>query len=277
MKVRNAYLIYCFVLIGLLLNACKPDAEQPKPDTTKPTIKVLSPAGLDTTVAAGQVLKAKIEFKDDRALGSTKIEIHNVFDGHGHGKGAATPFSFDTTLNLTGTMQILDFSLGIPGTAVSGPYHLIINCLDKEGNEADFVEIDLLITNNSSPEIKNILIDNSQLIDYMTLFFNATTDSLIHNLKADLSDNDGLDSLKLILIESGHSHGKRAIVHDSDEPIFKIAKALSNSPTSYVLNEDLVFHKNKLEKDHFYTLFIYLRDKKGNYARAGIGFEVKKN
>src|SRR5690606_16994892 len=43
----------------------------------------------------------------------------------------------------------LELPIPVPQDAAAGPYHFLLYCIDKEGNEADFVEIIFNVRNTS--------------------------------------------------------------------------------------------------------------------------------
>ncbi|MFN3343780.1 MAG: DUF4625 domain-containing protein [Flavobacteriales bacterium] len=141
---RSAYFLFA---ASILFAACKKE----DPDTIKPTIGTVRINGVtgEVTASAGSTLSFSINVNDNKALKQVKIDIHDAFDGHGHTPNV--PWSSQTIYNVDGASKNITPTLTIPSNAASGPYHVIIYCIDAEGNEAQFVEIELTITQNGQP------------------------------------------------------------------------------------------------------------------------------
>ena len=137
-----------FFLAGVAafsLSSCSKDSA----DKAKPLIEVLAPLSPNGEIEAyaGQPLPISIKFVDNVDLKEYKLDIHDDFDGHTHGRVSYEPWSYLEIDALAGNLKTLTKDIQIPTTAAAGKYHLIINCVDKAGNQAEFVEIDLLIKN----------------------------------------------------------------------------------------------------------------------------------
>jgi hypothetical protein len=95
----------------------------------------------------GESLELSVRFRDDLALSQYKIDIHNNFDCHGHGGGAAPGVSVpgitnqteDWTvleiLGLSGVDQNVDKTLAVPENVTTGNYHFQIQVIDESGND----------------------------------------------------------------------------------------------------------------------------------------------
>ncbi|TAE04057.1 MAG: DUF4625 domain-containing protein, partial [Bacteroidetes bacterium] len=98
---KNLTFILLVALIFLNL-ACSKTNNDPV-DKDKPTFVVKSyDKEIDISKGAA-FLNFEIEFTDNVNLGSFKLEIHDNFDGHGHGRTEATKLSFDKVYTLSGT------------------------------------------------------------------------------------------------------------------------------------------------------------------------------
>ncbi|MCS7073318.1 MAG: DUF4625 domain-containing protein, partial [Bacteroidia bacterium] len=76
-----------FFLAGITafsLSSCSKDSA----DKAKPLIQVLSPLETNGEVVAyaGQPLPISVKFVDNVELKEYKIDIHDAFDGHSHGR-----------------------------------------------------------------------------------------------------------------------------------------------------------------------------------------------
>lgn len=141
------------LLLLLTVASCNKNVDNEKPVILNAT---LNDANVNTVVLNGENAILKATLKDNEALGEYKIDIHDAFDGHAHGKTAATPWSTIIINKIEGKEYQLELPIAVPADAAAGPYHLMLYCIDKEGNEADFVEIDFMLRNTSdtiAPEL----------------------------------------------------------------------------------------------------------------------------
>ncbi len=200
------------VMTVFLMTACGDDDAEPQ-DTSKPVIsdahvgnhdhggKIGS--GDDEKVMAGEEGEVHFMLMDDRALGSWKVDIHDAFDGHGHGK-VFDKFSVILSGNTSGTAQEVEVDLGeIPSDATSGEYHCIINATDAAGNSADFVEVIFVLSNGTEP-LLNLISPDLENTEHMDKGMTFT-------LEGTLTDDTGIKSFEIFMKEEGHDdhdHGK---------------------------------------------------------------------
>jgi hypothetical protein len=136
---------YSFLSISLLaataiaFSGCKEDS-----DTEKPVINLEEPCEGDVLEIGGEHgVHFEVEFTDNEALASYKVNIHPNFDGHTHEsssvlKSAAetVDFEFEKTWMLSGRNQsVHHHEIVIPENATPGNYHLMVYCTDAAGNE----------------------------------------------------------------------------------------------------------------------------------------------
>lgn len=125
------------VLFGLLaFSACKEDK-----DDEAPTISVASPQD-HTEYEPGESIQVKATFSDNEELSEYKIDLHVAGD-HSHKR--ESEWDYETTGALTGTNQTIELTIDIPADTEHGEYHLNVECLDKEGNEADIRVLEIHI------------------------------------------------------------------------------------------------------------------------------------
>ncbi len=108
-------------------------------DVTKPVINLIEPEeGQLIQIGSDHGMHFEMDLEDNEALGSYKIDIHNNFDNHGHGKDSTEPFTFSQTydLNHQRNAHIHHHDVVIPSNATPGNYHLMVYCTDEAGNEA---------------------------------------------------------------------------------------------------------------------------------------------
>ncbi len=127
----------------VFLNACNKGDDEEK-DTTKPVITLLTPSAGEEFVS-GAKINISATFTDNKDLSQYKIEIHDDFDGHSHLKTGSPTFAYTKIEGISGTSNTLNLAIDIPQDVAAGAYHLIINALDKAGNEAEFAEADITI------------------------------------------------------------------------------------------------------------------------------------
>src|SRR5690606_19638314 len=81
MKITKAYLLPVIATV-VMFSACSKDEDTEKPVIVAATID-------DEFIAAGDELHIDLEITDNEGLKEYKIDIHDDFDGHTHGKTAA--------------------------------------------------------------------------------------------------------------------------------------------------------------------------------------------
>jgi len=157
-------------LIILLFGRCSSDAPQDLgPDTEVPVIKIIetepaAKAGLicgfkeDKVISAtsGSMMLLHLNLTDDRNLSQYKIDIHNNFDCHSHGRVLATPWQVLEVNDVNGNNIEIEKEIQVPAETAAGDYHLQILCLDESGNEAEPVIYSIKIlnaTDSVAPEL----------------------------------------------------------------------------------------------------------------------------
>ena len=117
-------------------------------DTEKPTISDFEPAEGDE-LKIGSAIHFEVDFADNVALASYKVDIHGNFDNHSHASTKATTdsvvFSFNriwTTIAGQRNAHVHHEEIEIPAVDAAtglpyreGAYHFVIYCLDQAGNE----------------------------------------------------------------------------------------------------------------------------------------------
>lgn len=133
------YKVIIAVMLGAtVLSACTKNEK----DNEKPVITVTEPAN-NFTVSAGGEIHFEAEFTDNEALAQYSIDIHGA-EGHSHGK-MASEWTSTQIVDISGTSKTVHEHIDVAVDADTGDYHMVINCIDAAGNEADFVEIDFEI------------------------------------------------------------------------------------------------------------------------------------
>jgi len=141
------------VAFSFLFVAC--DDDDDLEDTVAPEIKsvTINEEDHDIMVMAGEEMHIDAELSDNEALGELKIDVHDVFEGHSHGKKSAFKWAEVLTVELSGKEQTVHEHMDVPEDATAGPYHAILRVIDEEGNEGEFEEVEFMISNGSEPMI----------------------------------------------------------------------------------------------------------------------------
>jgi hypothetical protein len=168
MKIREIILGLAFMVCCLF--ACQNKAkDQIDPDVAKPKITIentsaslesgtLCGAGFNNIlrIKTGTTLSLKMKLEASVPLSQYKIDAHNNFDCHTHGRMEASPWRLLKIVTLSGTSQTITENIEIPQDVLVGNYHFMINLLDVKGNQSEFVEYNLVLTNsedNQSPSL----------------------------------------------------------------------------------------------------------------------------
>jgi hypothetical protein len=156
------------VLMLLAITACK-DKKKNEPNdtnnTSKPTITVVSkniPTVTENLCDAsfnnvlktttGSTLQIQFQFKGTNDLSQYKIDVHNNFDCHSHGKTASSNlWNVLNIVDITGKDVSVTENLVIPTNASVGNYHLMIKLIDELGNEASPLEYNVIVLNPNDP------------------------------------------------------------------------------------------------------------------------------
>ncbi len=117
-------------------------------DTTAPIIEHVHGS---EEVAVGDDFEVDADFSDNEELGQAKFDIHDIFDGHDHGK-IASSWSETRTVELSGQDAEAEETFTVPANATAGPYHVVVQCTDAAGNSAEFKEFDFWVTSDEAPQ-----------------------------------------------------------------------------------------------------------------------------
>ena len=283
-------LAFSLLLIGFIgLMSC--DSGNDVVDTTAPTIEVEEPVMGEYFEAAGHA-HFDATFTDDIELATYNIEIHNNFDGHSHGRIAATSddpdllkWSYNQSFlipeGLTVFQAELDDEIEIPANAMAGPYHFIVQAIDASGNSTSFqddsaVEIEVYITNDSQPVVDITNLEDDELeIEVGELFIveGTVTDPT-------MGDYAGMHAMEIVLGEDhhedhDHDHGGRiaeddlidADYEEADLEQFMVDDAIILDMVfediNFTLSQDQLDDLVAEEIDHL-VLTITVHDEQGN-------------
>jgi hypothetical protein len=167
----------------VVLEGCK------KPDEEKPTLTLSEPENGEI-FDSGTKIHVEGIAKDNRELSQLKIDIHDAFDGHTHGKitSGATAFSIVKVINLEGKEVAFHEDIQIPLNTLAGKYHVTVSVVDEAGNLSNIEERDIIIRNSTdliAPMIEVISPTDGQIVS-----LNGTL-----NVQALISDNEELEDV----------------------------------------------------------------------------------
>ena len=128
----------------LFMSSCSSD-DDGTTDTTKPVISISEPE-MEEHFQQGSEIHFEGKITDETALSQMRIDVH-LGDGHDHdGKANLEEWDHEQTWDISGKEYDFHEDIAIPADADTGMYHFIVYALDKAGNSANFVEIDIHIT-----------------------------------------------------------------------------------------------------------------------------------
>jgi len=256
----------CILLaVVVITSSC---TEEEEVDDTDPVVTnvTLNDATEDIQVNPGTIMHFDAVFSDNERLGEFKIDIHDNFDGHSHGRLSQVTDPFDTVIivELIGREETMHMDIEIPENAATGPYHFNLQFFDHIGNEGELMTIDFEIVDEA--EQPAITINNPDPATEFEIAPSAT-----FTLDAIVTDPDGLVELEAYFEEEhddeGHDHGRL-----SDEELWEMEWPL-NGETEVVINESITIDA-AAEVGH-YELKIKAKDSKGNVKLAAVEVHIE--
>jgi hypothetical protein len=278
MKLFNLFTVLMVSLSFGIFTACNKECadcpgQAPSADVSKPGISVVSPS-MNTSYTGGDTISFHAWFTDNRELSQYRVEIHSSSDGHAHGKNSeiAPFFEYSTTVNITGVNTEQRLFIPIPTSAAAGPYHFIVSAVDKAGNEANFVEVDLNITNPSdtvAPLVTPVYPDFSAT-EVFTVFPTGqdTVQVRIIGQLTDAGNGGSTGNLKGYLVEF-HEEGSNEVIYQ-----------LSNSNLSGAIenmNLTLVLRRSDMINEKYYTLKVKAFDHSNNSSYKEVRYKTVLN
>lgn len=263
MNLRPSY-FYFFVITSLFFAACSSDDEAI--DNKPPTVSnvTLNELTEDIVVEAGSTVHFDAQFTDDVLLGEYKIDIHDNFDGHSHGRLASTIFTFSQIYPLIGKTETVHQDIDIPEDATPGLYHFSLQFIDSEGNEGEIVTLTFEIADPSNQPVINITSP-----DFSSEIEVAPGGSIV--LIGYVEDPDGLEEvhIQLVRVEEDHSHGKT-----TEEILFEEEILVEGATTWNFENIEAIEIPESVEADH-YELKITAEDVLGNVKTVSADVHVE--
>ncbi|NVK28098.1 MAG: DUF4625 domain-containing protein [Flavobacteriia bacterium] len=215
------------------------------------------------TVQAGSDLMMTISAKDNENVSQIKIDIHEAFDGHEHGKVEVNPWTYVKILSVSGSAVTATDRPTIPIDVAAGPYHAVFRVLDDNGNEGAFIERTVVIQNGSQP-----IVSVTSPVDEDEFQLGQTITPI-----GSVTDVEGLEEVHLILLHieqdehgDGQDHGH---AHEVDED----EMAFTDDPTTFDLSNMSVTIPAGEEAGH-YLLVVKAVDVEGNHTIEEIELDV---
>ncbi|GEM_PF-1212183 len=141
-NMNNKFLSMLVLALAVFTYSCSSDDDGVM-DTEDPVIMLNTPEDR-AQFQPGEEIHIDVDFTDNVALSSYKIDIHWAGDGHSHrlvpmhddhDHDHGEQFDFEETGELSGTEDHIHMHIEVPENAMHGPYHLGVIALDAAGNE----------------------------------------------------------------------------------------------------------------------------------------------
>lgn len=255
---KSSPIFTAMAVFGMFMLASCDDEAPVVVDTTKP--EIASVAFSEQTEPGGTFV-ISFDLTDNIALGEVRIDIHNDFDGHAHGRLSqkAEPFSLELILDeMEGekTFSVLE-QISIPADAATGPYHLQIRFLDAAGNEGEF----FVGTFEISSETVSPAINITNFTATEELELNETG---ILELEGTVSakTEGGLEEVHIMVIHEDEDHG-HARVKNEEEPLYDQDWELSGAMEFNLSEIDPAIDLSAAAAGH-YELIVMAKDMEGN-------------
>lgn len=139
MKNKSIY-FFLALFTTFIITSCSSD-DDGGTDTVPPTIAIIEPHDHDE-FEPGETMHVEIQFADNVALASYKIDIHYAGDGHSHdARDEYEEWDFELQGTLSGTSQTIHAEIEIPemidGHHIrEGEYHFGVYAIDAAGNQS---------------------------------------------------------------------------------------------------------------------------------------------
>lgn len=163
------------VILGLVLgmiscqdkpqNQISPTLTKPKITVVSISVPVVSASVCNFTfdnvlkVNANSTLLFKIKLEATEQLSQYKIDVHDNFDCHTHARLEASPWRLLKIATISGVSQLVNEVISVPSDASVGNYHFMINLLDAKGNESDYIEYNVIVSNLEDTEAPQLLLN----------------------------------------------------------------------------------------------------------------------
>lgn len=255
--------LFFIFLVALLSFSCSDDEDQDT-DTIAPEIHEVEIDGEheEIVIESNTTIFLEVEVEDNEALNELKLEVHDNFDGHEHGKRSST-WEEVFIWEVSGTEMIFEKDIAVP-YATAGDYHMVFRALDEAGNESEFVELNVVLTNGEEPEID---LSNPDFEDGFEI---AIGDSI--NLVGIITDDMDIEEITIHIAEAeehDHDHDHESV----DSEIFEMDIDLDGAADmTYSIDLDIPVPFGTESGE--YEIEIRALDSDGNYGIFREHFEV---
>lgn len=241
--------------IMMIAVACSDDDENQ--DTTAPVILEARVNGEDHDLEfnAGDALQLEVDLSDNEALGQFKIDVHDVFDAHDHGKRDGDTWEMTEVLNVSGASATLSHTLNVPDPVTAGPHHFIFRALDAAGNESEFMELNFVLLNGEQPTFDITTPDFSNEV-HVSKGTSLTINGFI---------NDDVDLAEILIVVKEEEHDDHNHKNASGEIFEYDVDLTGSSDISFDLSTVDIAIPSTAETGH-YELEILAKDNEGNYG-----------
>lgn len=224
-------------------------------DTTPPTIKdySINDKTENVVVAPGTEMHFDAVFEDNMELREFKLDIHDNFEAHNHGRLKSAPWEFEQRYDLSGKSETVHKDMIVPEDATSGNYHLTVRFLDAAGNEGEVLTLSFDVQDVSSQPAMSITSpDLTQEVEV------APGESF--QLEGTVEDPDGLEEVHIFVAhEDEQSHGRLG----EEEPLYEAEYELDGVTSWNFSASDVIAIPADAEPGH-YELVITAVDVNGN-------------
>ncbi|MDT0677168.1 DUF4625 domain-containing protein [Autumnicola musiva] len=268
MKKQIIFSLSLFLAISLFSCSSDDDAML---DNEKPQITVNEPTEGESFEAGGE-LHFDVDFSDNDALSSYKVDIHNNFDGHTHSGLLSTspgvvskqaselsPWSMSQTFEIEGNPRTYNAHehIEIPADIAEGPYHLGITVIDVEGNQNQ-VYVEFIVGEDHTGEDHGLTITNIESSD-------VNRGSDLH-VGAQLTAEHGIASVSVSI----HGHDLEPAEGETAWTFEEVFDSYSGSTAE--LHEHIDVPANAALGE--YHMSITVVDTEGNTHAEGVHFHV---
>ena len=174
------------------------------PDVTAPSIVdyTMDNKTEDIEVAASGSTSLYYNVTDDQALSEIRLDVHDAFDGHTHGKTASfTKMSWEQIDDLSGSVEATNtIQVDVPSDAMAGAYHMEAIVVDAAGNQTPVTILDFIVTNSGQAVIDVTSHDLEN--DEVHIHGGDTV-----RIQGTITDDVDLDEIIIAVLEE-HEHGK---------------------------------------------------------------------
>lgn len=185
------------IAFALAFSACEPLQDVPE-DTTPPDIRKLQILP-QASVEPGDTVWVEADVEDPSGISEIRLEMHDVFDGHGHiGKTSRYVRYAHTEIVDANSSEVMaiDVPFVIPQDAAAGPYALHAEALDIHANRSPMQVREFTILSPSLPRMKGVSI-NADSSEAPVIINRSAQERL--SITALLQDDDGLSNVTLRL------------------------------------------------------------------------------